>query len=177
MSAVNPYQPPRAHIEDIQADSGVQPVRLFSSQGRIGRLRYIAYGTGAYLLLGLAIGVLSVIAKSSSTLGGVLMVLALIPYIVFFVMISIQRSHDMGWSGWTTPLIFVPLVGLIWIFNGGTKGANRFGAPPPPNTWGVRILGLVMPVIAIIGILAAIALPAYSDYTKRAQAARIQPAR
>jgi Tfp pilus assembly protein PilE len=31
----------------------------------------------------------------------------------------------------------------------------------------------VMPVIFVIGIVAAIALPAYSDYVKRAKAAQV----
>ena len=51
MSAVNPYQPPSAAVADIAPEDGVQPVRVWSARGRIGRLRYMAYGTSAYLLL------------------------------------------------------------------------------------------------------------------------------
>ena len=40
-------------------------------------------------------------------------------------------------------LALIPFVGLIWIFKGGTPGSNRFGAPAPANTLGVKILGLL----------------------------------
>ena len=54
------------------------------------------------------------------------------------------------------------------VFKGGTEGSNDHGAPPPPNTTGVRILALVLPILYFIGILAAIAIPAYAEYTRRA---------
>jgi len=175
MSAVNPYQPPTAHVQDAEDDgAAVQPIRLWSSRGRIGRLRFLAYGVGAYLVLAVACGVaVGLGTLVSPVLTGLLIFAALVPYAVFCVLVGIQRSHDMGWSGWTMLLMFVPLVGLIWVFNGGTPGRNDYGAPPPPNTWGVRLLALILPVIMVIGILAAIALPAYQDYVKRAQAKQV----
>ena len=88
--------------------------------------------------------------------------------LVFSVITAIQRSHDMDWSGWTVLLTLIPLVGLIWVFKPGSAGANSYGAPPPPNTTGVKILALLLPAIVIIGILAAIAIPAYVDYQNRA---------
>ena len=46
---VNPYQAPGAPV----ADAGeVQPVKVFSAAGRIGRARYIAYGLGFYCCSG-----------------------------------------------------------------------------------------------------------------------------
>ena len=73
----------------------------------------------------------------------------------------------MDWSGWTVLLTIIPLVGLIWVFKAGSAGANNYGGPPPPNTTGVKILGLLMPVLFVVGILAAIAIPgvrqAYHD--------------
>jgi Tfp pilus assembly protein PilE len=53
----------------------------------------------------------------------------------------------------------------------GVQGPNRFGNPPPPNTLGAILLALVLPLIAIIGIIAAIAIPAYMDYVERAREA------
>jgi len=166
MSAVNPYQPPRAHVEDIAEEGGVQPLRFWSARGRIGRLRYLAWSTGAYMLFALVVGVSNVMPR----VGIVLTLAAFAAYAVFFVLVSIQRAHDMDWSGWSVFLMLIPIAGFIWIFRGGSERANGYGAPPPPNTWGVRVLGLMLPAIAIIGILAAIALPAYQDYTKRAHA-------
>ena len=63
---------------------------------------------------------------------------------------------------------------LIWIFKSGTKGRNRFGAPPPPNGMGVLIGAWLLPVITVLGILAAVALPAYQGYTTRAKAAQVE---
>ncbi len=76
----------------------------------------------------------------------------------------------MNLSGWWSLAAFIPLVGLVWVFKGGTRGVNRWGAPPPPNGLVVRIAGLALPILFMIGIVAAIALPAYQEYTIRANA-------
>lgn len=173
---MNPYAAPRAEVSDVYGDeAGVQPVKLFSSQGRIGRLRYLSYSLVGYLLFAVVTGVIIAIFASafrSSSMVAVLPLLIVIPYFVFFTLLSIQRSHDMGWTGWTVLLCLIPLVSLVWVFNPGTKGANRFGAPPPPNNAGVIIGAVLFPVIAAIGILAAVAIPAYQQYTIRAKAAQ-----
>lgn len=174
--AVNPYAAPKAVVADVYADeAGVQPVKLFSAKGRVGRLRYLAYNLGSYILMVAAALVLGFIAGALGfpKAAGVLGVLAVIPYFIFIVLMTIQRSHDMGWTGWTALLALIPFVGLIWLLNPGTKGGNRFGAPPPPNTTMVKIGGLAFPVIMVIGIIAAVALPAYQGYTQRAKAAQV----
>ncbi|WP_411886284.1 DUF805 domain-containing protein [Polaromonas sp. YR568] len=174
--AVNPYAAPKAVVADVyDNEAGVQPVKLFSAKGRVGRLRYLAYNLGAYLFLVVGGMVLGLIAGAlgSATAAGVLGILVAVPYFIFLVLLTIQRSHDMGWTGWTAILALIPFVGLIWLLNPGTKGGNRFGAPPPPNTTMVKIGGLAFPVIMLIGIIAAVALPAYQDYVKRAKASQI----
>ena len=60
---------------------------------------------------------------------------------------------------------------MFW-FIPGTSGSNRFGAPPPPNSTGVILLALILPIIFVIGIVAAIAIPAYQDYATRARASQ-----
>jgi uncharacterized membrane protein YhaH (DUF805 family) len=178
MATMNPYAPPRAEVADVDDDgeAGVQPVRTWSSEGRVGRLRYLAHSTGAYLVLMLAAflgGVVSGAARMPALINIVIGVAGL-AYFIFVVLKSIQRAHDMDWSGWSVLLTLIPFVGFLWIFKGGTGGRNRFGAPPPPNTFGVKFLGLMLPVIGIVGIVAAIALPAYQDYTKRAKMRQFQ---
>ena len=180
MSAVNPYTPPRAAVADMNADGegeqGTQPVAFFSHRGRIGRLRYLAYLTFGYFLVIVGSALVGAVAgfvgagKQAAVLGGI----AAIPYLVYWAFISIQRSHDMGWNGWTWLLILIPLVGLIWVFKAGTPGRNDYGLPPPPNTTAVRIGAFLFPAIMIIGILAAIALPAYQQYQMRAKAAQMK---
>lgn len=178
MSAVNPYTPPRAEVSDVQAAAtGYSVPRVWAASGRLGRLRYLAYLTVATLLMYVALGVAGGIGAvtESPLVVGLLMTLVYIPYIVLSVLLLIQRSHDMNWTGWTVLLAFIPLVGLIWIFKAGSPGANRWGNPPPANTTAVKIFGLIGPVIgiiAIIGIMAAVSLPAYQKYTERAKAAQ-----
>ncbi|NML43683.1 DUF805 domain-containing protein [Ramlibacter sp. G-1-2-2] len=177
MSNVNPYAPPQAAVADVYAGGGeVQPVSLWSSQGRIGRLRFLAYLTGAYLLFAFAGGVLAGLlgAFAGSRVTMAVMALGGVAYLAFTIFKAIQRSHDMGWGGWTVILMIIPFVAFIWLLNPGTPGANRFGAPPPPNTLGVKILGWMFPVIMLIGVLAAIALPAYQDYVKRTKTVQVR---
>jgi len=83
-------------------------------------------------------------------------------------MFGVQRLHDIGWSGWLLLVTLVPIVGgvfslLMFIIPGSTE-ANRFGPPPPPNSRAVKILALLWVAIIVIGIVAAIALPAYMGY-------------
>jgi uncharacterized membrane protein YhaH (DUF805 family) len=164
--STNPYSAPRAAVGDIEVAQETQEIRFWSPGCRIGRLRYLAYGTGSVLLAGVIAGVLATVLPPA--LGMIVAVAAYIAALVFSVITGIQRSHDMDWSGWTILLTLIPLVAFIWVFKPGSAGTNSYGAPPPPNTTGVKILAFVLPAIAIIGILAAIAIPAYVDYQNRA---------
>ena len=161
MANVNPYETPKAPV----ADSALryEPVNLFSVSGRIGRARYIAYGLGMYLLLGI------VGALLAGLLGAIAMGVMWVAILVIVFMLTIQRCHDFDTSGWLSILVLVPFVNLIFWFIPGTQGPNRFGAPTPPNSVWVLIGAWLIPVVAAVGILAAIALPAYQDYVKRAQ--------
>ena len=58
-------------------------------------------------------------------------------------------------------------VGLWLLFAPGKKEHNNYGPHPVKNPIGIVILALIMPIV-MIGILAAVALPAYQDYVERA---------
>lgn len=160
---VNPYQAPSAAVAD--AGDQTQPVKVFSVSGRIGRARYIAYGIGFYILFGaLAAG----LSMALGAVGAALMMVGWVALVVIGFMLTIQRCHDFNMSGWLSLLMFVPLANLIFLIIPGTDGPNRFGGPTPPNSLGVLIAAWFLPAIMVIGIVAAIALPAYQDYQKRA---------
>ncbi len=173
MSAVNPFSPPQAHVADVHATvPEFSEPKVWSYRGRIGRLRFLSYTTVGYLCIIPAVmllGFLGAIAGDES-LASIAALAASVPYIVLYVLALIQRSHDMGWSGWTALLTLIPLVIFVWIFKSGTPGANRFGAPPPPNTTGVKVGAFMLVALVVLGILAAIAIPAYADYVQRAAA-------
>ncbi len=164
MSNVNPYETPKAAVADTAQH--FQPVQLFSVSGRIGRARYIAYGIGVWLLIGLGS---SALAPLLGPAGPVVSVVALVALMVIGFMLTIQRCHDFNTTGWLSLLVLVPLANLIFWFIPGTDGPNRFGGPTPPNSVLVLIGAWLIPVVFIGGVLAAVAIPAYQDYAKRAQ--------
>ena len=172
MDDTNRFAPPGAQVADVlERGVGVQPVRLWPPSGRMGRLRMLAYGAALYVAFFLVSGGLGLVTGMTQSPNATVVVgiVAFAFYLVGATLILIQRSHDMNLSGWWSIAAMIPLVGLVWMFKGGAPGANRCGPPPPPNGWGVRVLALVVPAVMVIGIVAAIALPAYMDYTKRAQ--------
>lgn len=177
METANPYAPPQASVRDIGATPAqFQTVNVWSFKGRIGRLRFLAYSMVAYLVLMLVSAILAGLGAVMKMPGFVafLPLLFIVPYVAVFALLTIQRSHDMDWSGWASLLAFIPIVGLIWIFRGGTAGENRFGAPPPPNTIWVKIGASILPLTVVVGILAAVTLPAYQQYVMRAKAAQVK---
>ena len=169
----NPYAPPEAELADLYGGTDeFQPARIWSASGRLGRMRCVAYVMGGSIVCDAVSKGLH--ATVDPTLWSVVSSLLGLALIVLVVLTLIQRSHDMGWSGWTCLLGFIPVVNFIWIFKAGTPGENEYGAPPPPNTWGVKFLALLIPAVAAIGILAAVVLPAYQQYMLRAKAAQVR---
>jgi len=167
----NPYAVPRAEVADVAQE--FQEVRLWSASGRIGRLRYLAYSTASSLLIG-AVAALGILLLGE-TVGSILIVIAYLALAVFGILMMIQRSHDMDWSGWYILLALIPFVALIWLFKAGSPQANRYGAPPPPNTLAVKILAALFPVLIILGIVAAIAIPAYVGSSQETQIQQVDP--
>ncbi|QEY61015.1 DUF805 domain-containing protein [Metapseudomonas lalkuanensis] len=170
-AATSPYAPPQAQVGEQLPEFG--ELKVFGTSGRIGRVRYLGWSM-ALMLAFLPIG--GVILGSyalSDALAGLLTIAACLALVVASVCIGVQRLHDMGWSGWLWLLNFVPVVGsvfaLLMLFMPGTDGPNRYGPPPPPNSRAVKVLAWLIILVPVIGIVAAISIPAYQDYVMRAQ--------
>jgi uncharacterized membrane protein YhaH (DUF805 family) len=159
----NPYGAPRAMVADREE---FQPVKLFAVSGRIGRARYIVYSMLVSFVL--VLPAMALMALSPG-LGLAVLALAYIATFVMSIMLTIQRSHDFNMTGWFSLLVFVPFANLLFWFVPGTDGANRFGAKTQPNSTGVTVALWIVPVVFVIGIVAAVSIPAYQDYVKRAQ--------
>lgn len=173
-AASSPYSPPQSQVGEVLPEFGA--LNIFGVQGRIGRLRYLAWSMAMLLIAMPVFGLVMASMTLSDVLGGLLVVVAVIALVVISIFIGVQRLHDIGWSGWLLLLNLIPAVGsifsLVMLFAPGTEGANRFGSPPPPNSRGVKVLAWSLILVPIIGILAAIALPAYQSYVDRANQAR-----
>ena len=169
MTTAGIYSAPAAHVAD-PTSGGYSTINIWSPKGRLGRVRYIAYSVGFGMLLNIASSVLA--ALGGESLGMMLFIVTLVAGFTVHALLSIQRAHDFNATGWLAILAFIPLVNLMFWFVPGTKSDNRFGKQPPPNRVGVILVAWIVPVLFIGGILAAIALPAYQDYVKRAQSSQ-----
>ncbi|HEY1773963.1 MAG TPA: DUF805 domain-containing protein [Gammaproteobacteria bacterium] len=186
-------------MNDIAED-----IKYFDASSRIGRLRYLAYPIGLFLML---IPVFLVAALlfplHLGLLGALIVIAAEIFALVMGVVFMIRRLHDIDRSGWWA-LIYGAL--LVWsfvvMFRGilnhplepqplsslipsllsliyflvlvlvpGSRGENRFGPVPPPNSGWVIAGAWAWILIILLGILAAISIPAYQDYIARSQTA------
>ncbi len=146
----SPYAPPRANVgESLPAFATLKP---FSVEGRIGRLRYLAWSMVLTLVTLPIIGIFALIAlglvgadsTSGLIIGGIFAVFLFLALLIVSIMFSVQRLHDIGWSGWLWLLTLVPFVGSFFPFVvmivPGNSVANRYGPPPPPNSTAVKVL-------------------------------------
>lgn len=182
----NPYHAPGADLSLPEHAAGTYDPQVFAVNGRIGRLRYLAYSmlmgllTFALLFVVGAIGGILMALTKSNSIMMIVIGLAYIPAIAVTVILAKRRFNDMGHSGWMSLLMFIPLVGFfVWLwllFGPGDVQANNYGKPPGANTTLVIVGACVVPffMVAMIGILAAVAIPAYQQYTLKAKAAQQQ---
>ncbi|QLG95693.1 DUF805 domain-containing protein [Pseudomonas yamanorum] len=164
--AESPYAPPRAAVGDNLPEFST--LKVFTVDGRIGRLRFLAWTlvltvvilavTGISLVVGLSIAAAS--STAAITIGFLVGIVALVASIWVNVQITVQRLHDLGWSGWLWFLHLVPFVGSIFpillVVLPGNAGANQYGAPPPRNSTAVKILSVLwlafIPLVFVLGI-------------------------
>ncbi|MBS4087710.1 DUF805 domain-containing protein [Pseudomonas rustica] len=146
----SPYAPPRASVgESLPAFATLKP---FGVDGRIGRLRFLAWTmvlglvtlpiVGVFALI--ALGLVSGESTTGLIIGGILAFFLFLGFFIVSILFSVQRLHDIGWSGWLWLLNLVPVVGsffpLVIMVVPGNTGANRYGPPPPPNSTAVKVL-------------------------------------
>lgn len=194
-TTANTYQSPTANLEhNGQAhDQVTNNSKWYQLSGRIGRLRYLGYQMLMTVLMYIVItavaligfGVLTEFTNETTSTGGFyfLMLLIALPllFLVFYsgIIYPKRRLHDLNLSGWLVLLMFIPLVNTLFplylMFAAGNDRVNQYGNPPRPNRT-IHYVGVIAPIVGIfmLGILAAIAIPAYQDYVQRAQQAQIE---
>lgn len=163
----SPYAPPQADVAERVPEYAL--LKPFSIEGRIGRLRFLAWSMVLSLVTIAVVGVFALIAlalvSTDSTagliVGGILAFVLCVVFLIATILISVQRLHDVGWSGWLWLLNLVPFVGsffpMLLVVLPGSGVANRYGAPPPPNSTAVKVLSslwLVLIALMIVGAMA-----------------------
>ncbi len=152
----NPFNPPQASVDDdLNGVESKFTLNLFSASGRIGRMRYLTYSIGLGMIVALVGGILSIFISPA------LFVLTYVAMVYINIMLTIKRCHDFNVTGWLSLLILIPLAYLVFLFIPGTNGANGYGRKTAPNGSTGIVLVTIFAAIFVIGILAAIAIPAY----------------
>lgn len=176
-TSANPYESPKSNPA-TNSDQTYQP-KFLALNGRIGRLRYLAYGMISTILTVVVLGILSAIMIPMLASGGMsetMMIAAVfilyLPLVIFSVIFMKRRLNDLDKSGWWQLLYLIPILNILFaiyiLFWPGSKGSNSYGLHPAKNSPLLIIAGLILPIF-LVGILAAIAVPAYQDYVERAQ--------
>ena len=169
----NPYAAPSADLSQLQDDGQTYQPKMFALKGRIGRLRYLAYGLAVSLSIIVVMSILTGILTLISPLLAMFVFVLYIPLLGVSIVMAIRRLNDMDQNGWLSVLIIIPLVnfffGLWLLFGRGTQGANSYGPAPCPNSRAVVITAWALLIVSVVGgIGAAIAIPAYQSYVMRA---------
>lgn len=66
-------------------------------------------------------------------IGGILMIFGLVLLVPSFA-VAVRRLHDVGKSGWFYLIVFIPIIGMIWLFvlfcTDSQYGENKWGPNP-----------------------------------------------
>ena len=170
MADANPYSAPGAALDTGTGAETYQPT-IFSFNGRLGRMRYLAYGIGLMMVFMAIIGVLFAVLIPTMAGGGDgigaagfgFILLLYVPAIVFVVMFGKRRLNDLNRSGWWLLLMIVPIANLLLsiylMFFPGTAGSNDFGPAPAPNSVAVLVIGWIVIIFFALSLIGSIVGP------------------
>ncbi|NHZ89979.1 DUF805 domain-containing protein [Massilia sp. CCM 8733] len=153
----NPYTAPHNPIGAPASDAGTYQPPMLAMRGRIGRMRYLVYGTVVPMLALLAALGLFMLLPSDSPIG--FLIIMATPLSVA-MLVAQRRLYDLGRAaGWST-LLLVPVLNIglaiYLLFAPGDSGRNRFGPAPEPNPAEVVMsawaLMLAYALCAVIGL-------------------------
>jgi uncharacterized membrane protein YhaH (DUF805 family) len=173
------YSPPGSalSVDTGQWETGETPPMFgFSLEGRIGRMRALAYSFPVMLPLAL-IGILAaVVAPMRMMFALVVLGIAAVVTMWFSLRLMVLRLHDVNMSGkWLLGFMAFIVLGailknammvgvlsvifwvgsaIIYCFVPGTGGDNDYGAPPGPNSTLVNVgagLFIAFQVLSLLG--------------------------
>ncbi|AZD32164.1 DUF805 domain-containing protein [Pseudomonas chlororaphis] len=153
----SPYTPPQATVGDPLPEFG--ELKFYTVDGRIGRLRYLAWTLALILLSTLVGGFLTaaLVGNGLQVTGMIFLGVVALAFAYLNITISVQRLHDLGWSGWLWLLNLLPFVyavfPLLLAVLPGNTGANRYGAPPPPNSGAVKGLAALWIIVLLLSLI------------------------
>lgn len=156
-AGTSPYTPPQATVGDPLPEFG--ELKFYTVEGRIGRLRYLAWTLVLILLTTLAGGFLTaaLVGNGLQVTGMIFLGVVALAFAYLNITISVQRLHDLGWSGWLWLLNLLPFVyavfPLLLAILPGNTGANRYGAPPPPNSGAVKGLAALWIIVLLLSFI------------------------
>jgi uncharacterized membrane protein YhaH (DUF805 family) len=148
----------------VQNNEGVGYLEILTSKGRLGRLRYFVYTLGTGMIsIAILMAVVFLDPAALPFIASVVFVVALL----ITIFLTIQRCHDFNMTGWFS-LVLLLIGSLIFYFIPGTKGSNKHGLQPPPNSNAIKITAFLLPTFfVVLGIVAVISIPAYQDFEAR----------
>jgi len=105
---------------------------LFLFKGRIPRATYAVSLLALFLLLVLWL-IVDIFVQIETVKTTIIFIIGTLWWWIWLAA-SIKRCHDVGWSGFTFLLFFLPIANLILLFMlifwKGIEGPNEYGEPP-----------------------------------------------
>lgn len=171
----DPYAAPIADLTLPESDTATYQPRIFALSGRIGRVRYIAYAMLLTLIAVIPYLVFIAMKGALAAEASPLKYVFLLPSYAAGILLATRRLTDVGHSRWWAVLMPIPYVSVIpflyLVFKPGDEQANAYGPPPCANSRGVVAAAWLLPAVSVLGVVMAVAVPAYQSYSQKAHLA------
>jgi uncharacterized membrane protein YhaH (DUF805 family) len=175
---------------DAELETATPGVIALSFNGRIGRLRYLAYSWPIMALSGLGMAA-AVMPKKSVAMLVILLCTLMVLWFWTSLRLMALRLHDVNRSAkWVLAVLLLPglcyamggpkmaplFAGIFWImalllvFLPGSEGDNDYGPPAGPNTTLVKVGAGIFLVLMAIGVVANI------RYMQSVRSGKVTPA-
>ena len=156
---------------------------FFRFKGRVGRMEYFGSIFAGMLLLLFPLALLAfwfgfmleywqpAIAEGEAWARIILGIAIIFAYFISNMSFSVRRAHDIGWSGWTYLVSFIPFVGFVYEFilllRRGMVRNNVYGVPievdPLPARKFCEFCGYAVLILIPLVFVLSILLPSFSS--------------